>query len=175
MPTDFTRRAGNLARLSAGAWAVAVILLTVSTWFDPDESLPLYLTTAAIVTLAGTLGVIALAGLGRRVGGFGALGLVGLVVTAGGVATGFAFTWAVFFWMPLQGIGMLLVVLAVRRSTEVPQVGLLAIGSGFLIGTIAFTIANLMRIGFRDSYGDYPVAWFAGAAVGCITVAGNLG
>ena len=174
MPTAFTQQAGRLALAAAGLWIVATVLVAISTWFDPDGWLPLYLAIAGTVTIAGTFGIVALVGLGNRLGGFGAVGLVGLIIAGLGVVASFVLTWAVPFWMPMQGVGLLLVALAARRSTEVPQLGLLAVGSAFLLGTIGFALGNLTEIGWRDQWGDYPVAWFAGAGIGMVILALGL-
>ncbi len=174
MPTAFTQQAGRLALAAAGLWIVATVLVAISTWFDPDGWLPLYLAIAGTVTIAGTFGIVALVGLGNRLGGFGAVGLVGIVIAGLGVLASFVLTWAVPFWMPMQGVGLLLVALAARRSTEVPQLGLLAVGSAFLLGTIGFAVGTMTEIGWRDQWGDYPVAWFAGAGIGMVVLALGL-
>lgn len=174
MPTTFTRQAGRLALAAAALWLLATVLIGLSTWFDPDGWLPLYLAIMGTVTIAGTFGVIALVGLGNRLGGLGAVGLSGIVIAGLGVLASFVVTWAVPLWMPMQGVGLLLVALAARRSAEVPQLGLLAVGSAFLLGTMAFAVGNMTEVGWRDQWGDYPVAWFAGAGIGALVLAAGL-
>ncbi|HSJ70778.1 MAG TPA: permease prefix domain 1-containing protein [Acidimicrobiia bacterium] len=174
MPTTFTKQAGNLALIAAGAWAAALALIALSTWRDPGESLPLYVATVVAVSIAGSLGLVAMVGLSSRLGGLGVIGMTGLAVTGLGVVVAFVLTWAFAIWMAIQGIGMLMLALAARPSAEVPQVGLLAMGSGFILGTIAFAVANIAEVGHRDEFGDYPVAWFIGAAVGFTILALGL-
>jgi hypothetical protein len=163
MPTQSTIRAGNLALVAAAAWIGAVLLIGISTWFDPDGWLPLYFAISGFVTIGGVLGLVAMIGLGSRVGGFGPVGMIGLVVVGVGVLAGFAVTWALPLWMSIQGIGMLLVGFAAMRYPDVPRLGILALASGFVIGGISFAVANVLELGWRDYWGDYPVAWFVGA------------
>ena len=174
MPTPFTVRAGNLALIAAGAWIVAVLLIGLSTWFDPDGWLPLYLAIMAFVTVAGTLGLVAMMALGTRMGGFSTIGTIGLVVVGIGVVVAFAMTWALPLWMPIQGLGFLMIGLASTRSPEVPRSGVIALGSGFVTGSIVFFIANVAEVGWSDSWGDHPVAWFLGVGVGSVIVALGL-
>lgn len=174
MPTAFTNQAGKLAIAAAGAWLVAVAIVAVSTWFDPDGWLPLYLAAVAAVSLGGGFGLVAIIGVSNRIGGTGVIGLTGLIIVGVGVVASFVVTWAIPLWMALEGAGMLLFAFAARRSNEVPPLGLIAVGSAFLLGTITFTLANMAEIGWRDQWGDHPVAWFSGAAVGAIVMALGL-
>jgi hypothetical protein len=175
MPTTFTVQAGRLASIAAACWLVATVLVALNTWFgENDWSTPMYFLIMGAVTLGGVIGLIALIGLGRRLGGLGPVGLIGIIILGIGVFAGFFVTWAVPFWMPLQGVGLFLIALSARRSTEVPQIGLLAVGSAFIVGTIAFTVARMLEVGWSDRYGDYPLAWFIGFAVGAMGLAAGL-
>ena len=174
VPTAFTNQAGRLAIAAAGAWLVAIAILGISTWFDSEGWLPLYLAAVAAVALGGGFGLVAMIGVSNRIGGTGAIGLIGLVILGMGVVASFLVTWALPLWMPLEGVGLLVFALVARRSHEVPPLGLIAVGSGFLLGTIAFTLGNMVEVGWRDQWGDYPVAWFSGAAIGALVVALGL-
>lgn len=175
MPTNFTNQAGRMALTAAGAWVVATILVAANTWFgENDWSTPLYIAVMGAVTVGGVLALVAMIGLSKRLGGLGVVGLVGIVLVGVGVAFGFIATWAVPVWMSIQGLGLLLIAVSALGSTEVPRVGVLAVGSAFLLGTIGFTVGNIMEIGWRDQWGDRPVAWFVGFAVGAVVLAVGL-
>jgi hypothetical protein len=175
MPTNFTNQAGRMALTAACAWVVASILVGAKTWFgENDWSTPLYIAVMGAVTVGGVLALVAMIGLSKRLGGLGVVGLVGIVLVGVGVAFGFIATWAVPVWMSIQGLGLLLIAVSALGSTEVPRVGVVAVGSAFLLGTIGFTVGNIMEIGWRDQWGDRPVAWFVGFAVGAVVLAVGL-
>ena len=82
--------------------------------------------------------------------------------------------WGIPGWMLIQGVGMLLFVLAIRPAGMAPRPSSAAYGSGMLIGVIVYGLLTLMKVGTADQYGDYPVAWGSGITVGLIIVAAGL-
>lgn len=173
VPTTFTKRAGLLALIAGGFWLLAGVL-EIRTDSEDDWMLEYWLFTIVVV-VAGILTVMAMIGLGRRVGGLGTLGLVGTVIALVGVLLSLAAAWAAPVWMSLQGVGYLLIAIAVLRSgTIVPRIGIVLVASAFLIGPIVFVVLDALEVGRRDSYGDYPLAWTISGLVGYTLMAGGL-
>jgi hypothetical protein len=172
VPTTFTRRAGLLAIIAGGFWLLAGILGAAT---DSDSDWQLYYYAFSIAVLvAGVLGVIAMVGLGKRVGGLGALGLIGTIVVSLGVLLSVV-AWAVPAWMSLQGIGLLLIGIGVLRTgAVVPRSGIVLTSSAFLLGPIVFFVVDALEIGWQDSYVDYPLAWIISGAVGFSLMAVGL-
>jgi hypothetical protein len=173
VPTTFTRRAGLLALIAGGFWLLAGVLENRP---DREDDLNVYylLFTIAVV-VAGVLTVMAMIGLGKRAGGLGAVGMIGAAIASLGVLLSLVFAWGGPGWMGLQGIGYLLIAIAVLRSdTIVPRIGVMLVASAFLIGPILFVIVAESEVGWRDSYGDYPLAWIISGIVGYVLMAGGL-
>jgi hypothetical protein len=173
VPTTFTKRAGTFALVSAGFWlagALAHLFMTFS-----DEWQPAYMAFSAFILVGGVLGLLAMVGVSKRLGGLGKTGMIGLAIAAFGVFTSLV-AWAIFLWMTVQAVGYFIFGYAVLRRDVVPKTSTLLVSSGFIIGSTAFVVANLLKIGFRDSYGDYPVAWAIGSVTGIvILVVGLIG
>jgi hypothetical protein len=112
-------------------------------------------------------------GVNRRMGGMGTVGMIGLGIVAFGVFTSIV-AWAVFLWMTVQGVGYLVFGYAVLRRDIAPRLPTLLVSSGFMVGTIVFVVANLLKVGWRDSYGDYPLAWGIGVVTGIVIFAVGL-
>ncbi|MFO7700016.1 MAG: permease prefix domain 1-containing protein [Acidimicrobiia bacterium] len=172
VPTTFTRRAGLLALIAGGFWLLAGVLENRTDRADDWEVYYLLFTIAVVV--AGVLTVMAMIGLGKRAGGLGTVGMIGAAIASLGVLLSFV-AWAGPLWMSLQGIGYLLIAIAVLRSdTIVPRIGVMLVASAFLIGPILFVILAESEVGWRDSYGDYPLAWIISGIVGYVLMAGGL-
>ncbi|MEA1902416.1 MAG: hypothetical protein U9N56_02700 [Actinomycetota bacterium] len=172
MPTRFTKTAGSLAVAAAGLWLAALAMYWVTQAPD-DWNTTLYLVWSAIVVAAGVLTFVATLGLRRRHGGSGVLGTVGLVFLGLGVVVSII-SWAIPGWMMIQGIGMLLVVVAVRRADGAPRAASVAYGSGMLIGVTLHLVLTALKVGTPDSYGDYPLAWGTGLTVGLVVAVAGL-
>jgi hypothetical protein len=169
VPTTFTRRAGLLAIIAGGFWLLAGVLGIATN----GENWQYYGFSLAVL-VAGVLAVIAMVGLGKRVGGLGAFGLAGTVIASIGVLLSVV-AWAVPLWMSIQGIGLLLIGIGVFRvGTTVPRNGILLASSAFLIGPIAFFVLAELEVGWQDSYGDYPLAWIISGIVGFVLMAAGL-
>ncbi len=166
MQTQNTIRAGLFAFVSAGLWLVTAGLYVLMVVFDNQWQLYYALFSATLIA-AGVLGLLTMFGVGRRLGGLGVIGTVGLGITGLGVAVSII-AWAVPLWMVVQGTGHLVFGSAVLRRGAAPKQGTLLASSGLIIGAIVFLVLNLAEIGWRDSYGDYPLAWALGVVAGVV-------
>ncbi|MGI9609450.1 MAG: permease prefix domain 1-containing protein [Acidimicrobiia bacterium] len=168
VPTKNTIRAGTFALVAGGLWLISATsyALTNAMGWDGFD----YWLFSAAVLVAGVLGLLAMIGVGKRLGGLGLVGMVGLVITGLGVVMSF-FAWAVPAWMGLQGVGMLVFGIAVLGRDVAPKWATLLVSSGFIIGVIAFFVGTAAEVGEPDSYGDYPVAWQIATVVGTVLVA----
>ena len=176
VPTKFTKTAGLAGIFASALWVLATVVY--GGWNDVlfDWSTTSYDVFWAFVAAAGALTFLATLGLRARHGGLGKLGLAGLIILGLGVVAAIVLAWALPFWMALQGVGLLFIAVAAWPMRVAPRLPLVAYGSGMLMGIVAFVILNLMKVGSVDRYGDYPVAWAIGGAVGfIITAAGLLG
>lgn len=172
VPTQSTHRAGMYALASAGLWVGAAATYTLLIIFN-DQWQIFYLLFSAMVLVAGVLGVLTMQSVRTRLGGLGVAGTAGLAITALGVALSIV-AWAVFLWMAVQGVGYLIFGVAVLRRSEAPARSTRLITSAFAIGAFVFLLANIAKIGWRDSYGDYPLAWVIGAVTGFAIITAGL-
>jgi hypothetical protein len=172
VPTKNTIRAGTFAIAAAALWLIAAAVQIFSDAIDEGGNIDYMIFSAAVLT-AGVLGLLAMIGVSKRLGGLGVLGMVGLIITGVGVLVSLL-AWAVPAWMGLQGVGMLLFGIAVLRSDIAPKWATLFVSSGFVIGTIAFFITTAAEVGEPNSYGDYEAAWLIATAVGTVLLAPGL-
>ena len=175
MPTKFTKTAGLAAIVASALWVLATIVYVL--WNDVffDWNSTGYMVFSLFVMAAGAVTFVTSLGLRARHGSLGRLGLAGLIISGVGVVFSFV-TWALPFWMAVQGVGLLFIALAAWPMRVAPRVPMAAYGSGMLIGSITFFILTAMKVGSVDRYGDYPAAWLIGGVVGLIiTAAGLLG
>ena len=138
-----------------------------------DQWQTYYGVFSALILVGGVFTLLTMVGIGKRLGGLGAVGKVGLAIAGLGVAASII-AWAVPFWMGLQGIGYLVFASAVRSRDAAPRPSTLAVASGFIIGVAVFVVADFAKIGWTDSYGDYPLAWAIGALAGLLILGGGL-
>ena len=175
VPTKFTKTAGLAALVAAALWVGAILFAGVYALFD-TEALPPWLVLVGLVVGASAMTLMATAGLRERHGGFGVLGMAGLIILGIGVAATMIIVWAIPFWMTVQGVGLLFVALAVLPLRVAPRLPTIAYGSGMLLGAIAFGVARGLEVGSPDQWGDYPMAYLIGGSVGfAILAAGLLG
>jgi hypothetical protein len=172
VPTRTTRRAGTFVFIAAGAWLAAAGAFVLETTFT-DQWQVYYGAFSALILGGGVFTLLAMLGVGKRLGGLGPVGAIALTIAGLGVAASLV-AWAVPFWMGLQGIGYLVFASAVRSRDTAPRPSTLAVASGFIIGAAVFVVANFAKIGWTDSYGDYPLAWAIGAATGLLILGGGL-
>ena len=172
VPTTFTKGAGLFAFVSAGMWLIAALAHLFMTGAGDDWQI-YYLVFSAALVVAGVLGLLTMVGVNRRLGGLGTVGMIGIGIVALGVAAS-VIAWAIFLWMTVQAIGYLVFGIAVLLRGGAPRVPTVLVSGGLMVGSIAFVIANMLEIGERDSYGDYPLAWFVGTAVGAVLIGVGL-
>lgn len=173
VPTRTTRRAGTFAFIAAGSWLAAAGAYALETIFDNDQWQGYYAVFSALILIGGVFTLLAMVGLGKRLGGLGAVGMIALAVAGLGVAASVV-AWAVPLWMGLQGIGYLVFASAVRSRGAAPRPSTLAVASSFIIGVAVFVVADFAKIGWTDSYGDYPLAGAVGALAGLLILGGGL-
>ncbi len=174
MPSQSTRTAGTVARIAAALWVVAGLLFgAVDIWNGGGDWRFFYSTGAAALLAGSVLTGLALLGLRRRHGGLGTPAVVGLVLFALGVVATLG-AWFIPGWMGLQGAGLLLIGVAVYRDGIAPRSATILLAVGHLAGLATFVVARLAEVGWRDSWGDYPVAAILGVGVGSLLVALGL-
>jgi hypothetical protein len=174
VPTKFTVTAGTAAVAGAALWVAAAVYGAFAIRLD-TEWLPSYLFFVVLVVGASAMTLLTTAALRERHGGLGWVGLTGLIVLGAGTAFAFIATWAIPVWLAVQGVGLLLVALAMWPLGVAPRGATIAYGAGQLVGVAGFALLRYLEVGTPDRYGDYPAA-LIGAAIGvCITAAGLLG
>jgi hypothetical protein len=173
VPTRNTIRAGTFALAAAFFWVAAAASYGWLRGSDDGDWQLGYGFFSIAVLLGGILGLLAAVGVSKRLGGLGALGMVGLVITGIGVVASML-AWFVPFWMGIQGIGLLVFGVAVLRTGIAPMWSTLFTSSGFALGVITFIVATAAELGDQDEWGDYPDAWALGGTVGMVIVAIGL-
>ncbi len=179
VPTTTTIRAGTLALTAAALWLAG----SAVQWFYNINDLggdsdihAWYLSWAVLTAVAGILGLFVMTALGQRHGGFGASGLIALIVASIGVLLSIVFTWASPGWMGLIGIGYLITGIKMWISGLAPKAATVLFSIGMLIGVAAFIVVDALEVGELDSYGDYPAAFITGQVVGpALTALGLIG
>lgn len=158
IPTRFTKDAGGAALMSVAALLLALGGFGLSSLFpdraagtDPDQFVLNGQTVAWIVATlallgAGSLMIVAMVGLYRRHGGLGALGMLGLGVTALGVATTI-FSWAFGVWFTLIAIGAVLFAVAILRRDIAPRLWTMVFGAGLAIGAVVWHAIRWLEVG----------------------------
>ena len=172
VPTKNTIRAGTLALFSAGLWLIAAGSYLFTDVFDNWDNSDYYLFSAAVLA-AGVLGLLAMIGVSKRLGGLGIAGMVGLAITGIGVFVSLV-AWALPLWMGIQGIGMLVFGIAVLNRGIAPKWSTLFVSSGFILGAITWIVGTAAELGEPDEYGDYQTAWTATVVVGAVILAAGL-
>ena len=120
---------------------------------------------AALLVVAGVIQLVMVLRAIRPV--VGASSRVGVGVLGLGLAASAAVGWAIFLWLALYAVGMVLVGTAGGNR----QASL--IGVSFATGTGAFILLTILEVGRPDSYGDYPVAAVTSLLIG--TIGAGLG
>jgi hypothetical protein len=164
MPTAFTRAAGTSALASALAWVIAAAGLSLGGLQSMGENL--YLAFLLPVVIAATTTAVALAGLLSRAGGRRDFGTIVALLLAFSAAAMMVLAWAWVIWTMLIAAAALIAVLKARSALVRTAASdwLLVVGWPAALGT--FLVAERMRLGDVDTYGDYPGAFLAGFLVG---------
>jgi hypothetical protein len=171
VPTTTTTRAGIFALVAAASWLIGAGIVWVSNiddgWFGgSDDWVVGYLGWAITVLIAGVLGLFVVFALGKRHGGFGAVGVIALVITSLGVALSFIGTWTGPLWMGLIGIGYLITGIKMWGPGLAPRAATALFALGMLAGVAAFVIANALEVGSVNSDGDREAAFILGQVTG---------
>jgi hypothetical protein len=178
VPTTTTKQAGTLALVAAAFWlmSAAVVWIGIATEGDGDDWVVGYIGWAISVGIAGVLGLFVMVALGKRHGGFGAVGLIGLVIASLGVALGVIGTWAAPAWMGLLGIGYLIAGIKMWGPGLAPKAATALFTFGMLAGVAGFVIADALEVGAVDSYGDRAASSIIGIVTGQgLTALGLIG
>jgi len=158
------------ARIGAAAWFVVPIAWSISVVLDRTrewEGLPqlFWMVGALALVVAGAMQLVMVLRAARPVRG--ATKRAGVAILGLGLAASMAVGWAVFLWLALYAVGMLLV--GAGSGSRVAKF----IGVSFGTGTGAFVVLTILQVGRPDSYGDYPIAWVTSFLIG--TVGAGLG
>jgi hypothetical protein len=172
MPTAFTRAAGTTALASALTWILAAAALV----FDGVRSeTDLYILFAIPVMIAAVTTVVALAGLLARAGGRRDVATILALVLAGGAAAMMVVTaWAWLVWTMLISAAALIAVLKTRAAMVGAGSTDWLLVAAWPAALATFLVADRMRLGDVDTYGDYPGAVIAGFLVGTALFVGGL-
>ena len=174
MPTQTTRTAGTVARVAAVLWLLTGLLFGAVDIWDGGGDWRFFYSTGAVTLLAGSvLTVLVLLGLRQRHGGLGASTNVGLVLFGLGTVAAII-AWFFPGWMGLQGAGLLVIGVAIYRHGIAPRYAAVLIAVGHVAGLAVFAAARLAELGWRDSWGDYPVAGILGVGTGSLLIAIGL-
>lgn len=172
VPTQSTIRAGLFALVAAGFWifaAASYMMMEVQS----DEWQGYYAAFNAAVLVAGVLTALVLFGIKARHGGLGMSGTIGAWLYVVGVLFSVV-AWAVPLWMGVQGVALLIIAFRVYALGLAPKVSTVLAGGGLLLGVASFFILTTAEVGWRDSYGDYPLAWIIGGVAGLVLLAVGL-
>lgn len=178
MPTRYTIRAGLFGLVAGGLWLLGSVTYLLMILTDGTGTLNLnwqvfYAMFSAAILAAGVLTVLSMVGVSKRSGGLGFFAIAGLAIVVLGVAAS-VLAWAVPFWMGVQGVGLVVFGGVALMNGTAPKLPTMLIASGFIVGVITFVVLNVAEVGPTDSYGDTPLAWGIGGAVGMVLVAAGL-
>ena len=173
MPTKGTKRIGIIAAVGAALWVLAIVTYFVLVVVWPDDWQGWYAAFTYCILSASILTLVTMIGIGSRMGGLGVGGWTAVVITGIGVLATLV-AWALFLWMTILGMGMLIFGLTMLRRDGMPTVGTLLASTGLLVGFIVFLAASALEVGPVDEWGDYPVAGVLGVTVGLGIVAAGL-
>lgn len=176
LPTRFTRAAGHIAIAAALIWvivgATAVFGQTelLLAWSELRNTVWSALACLAVVaTSIALVGLSVRAGAARRPVSQVAIGLMGLSV---GLFAVFSWFWP-FGGSVLGAAAAIVIQLARAARLPLPRSAWLLV-TAFLLGFVAFAIADVLRLGPLDRYGDYPVAALFGIGFSAALVAAPL-
>jgi hypothetical protein len=172
VPTQSSIRAGLFGLVAAGFWALAAVAYVLMA--AREESWQGYYAAFSVsVLVAGVLTTLTLFGIKTRHGGLGVVGSIAVWLYVVGVVFSVV-AWAIPLWMGVQGIALLAVAIRVYGSNQAPRLATVLSGGGMLVGVASFIILSTAEIGWRDSYGDYPLAWAIGTVIGVVLLALGL-
>jgi hypothetical protein len=186
VPTPSTQGAGTVSVISGCMWlAFPMVWVGAGLLYDKvgpenpgDETGNLAQVALMILIAVSLLGAagslfVTLIGLQERHGGFGLVGLVGIVVT--GIAVAAALIgWFFLGWGSALVVGTVLVSVAMWRRGLAPRPAVLAIGAGPATGALLWCVLRFATVGSPDQFGDYQIANITGLTVGSVILALGL-
>ena len=172
MPTAFTRAAGTAALASALAWVIAAAGLSLGGLQGMGENL--YLAFLLPVVIAAATTAVALAGLLSRTGGRRDFGTIVALLLAFSAAAMMVLAWAWVVWTMLIAAAALITVLKARSALVGAGATDWLLVAAWPAALATFVIADRLRLGDVDTYGDYPDASLAGFLVGVALFVGGL-
>lgn len=173
MPTAFTRAAGTAALTSALAWILAAAALSSSGFGGLTDDR--FILFAFPVAIAAVTTMVALAGLLARAGGRrDAATILAMVLAGAAAAMMMVAAWAWVVWTILIAAAALIAVLKARAALVRSGATDWLLVAGWPAALVTFLIADRMRLGDVDIYGDYPGAVLAGFLVGTALFVGGL-
>ena len=179
LPTDFTRAIGLVAIAAAGLWVVSATAWFASVlvdrnsrvWEGPAQALWMLGAGLLLAAAAGT--VLVIAALHQRHGGLGIIGYVGIALGSIGTAATFV-GWFIYGWGLLIGLGSLVVAGAMLKRGIAPRLPTLAFGFAWLLAALANALLWKLEVGWRDSFGDYPLVIALSVSIGAVVFAAGL-
>jgi hypothetical protein len=168
IPTHFTRDAGAMAIGAAVLWPLVLVCWMVSGLLDDGDwgPVPMIPWLAGVGCLLSGVGLtlVAMMALGRRLGGFGPVGRIGMVLV--GVALPAAImAWFTLGWSALVGLGVTLCAVAAWPARLAPRWALLVVGTAGPIAAVTRATLRSLEVGQPDEWGDYPVATYGSISV----------
>ena len=180
MPTPSTKSVGVVAMLAAALWLAFPLSWLILAAADDGQGN--WDTISQIIFMAGTLGLIAAAGLTiavmvglrERLGGLGLLATVGMVFLGLGAAAS-VFSWFIPGWATPMAIGGALFATAMVKVGIAPRWPTIAIGSAWVLGMSTWVVLRSVEFGGVDEWGDYPAASLVALITGSVIFAAGLG
>lgn len=173
MPTAFTRAAGTAALVSALAWVLAAMALLFEALRGGTGDW--YTLFAIPVMIAALTTVVALAGLLSRSGGRREVWTILALVLACSAAVMMVVTaWAWVVWTMLIAAAALIAVLKARSAGIGAGAADWLLIAAWPAALATFLVADRMRLGDVDTYGDYPAALLVAFLVGAALFVGGL-
>jgi hypothetical protein len=150
--------------------AAALVVSGLRGWTES-----LYILFAVPVAIAAATTVVALAGLLSRAGGRRDAGTILALVLAGSAAAMMVLaSWAWVVWTMLIAAAALTTVLKARSALVGSGATDWLLVAAWPAALATFVIADRMRLGDVDTYGDYPGAVLAAFLVGTALFVGGL-
>jgi hypothetical protein len=186
IPTRVTRSGGLAAivagaawPLAAAAWSASVLVERRAGRFDGAPQW-LYASGAGALWMAAIMTALAVGAICRRHGARRWNRRVA-VGCAGAAAATTALPWLVIAWAALLAAAGVIALCSSPRSTRVSRGGIVAIGIAWPVAGLSWAVLRLLRLGWHDEWGSYPLA-IAGAvtigaaltAIGCVAVGYRL-
>ena len=121
---------------------------------------------AAALLVAATMTSVVLAGLHRRHGGFGVVGVAGIVLCGLGAASTVLLSWFVYLWGALIALGVLLVSAPMIWRGIAPRRSAIVFATAGVAGWLTGLITALLKVGPVDDWGDRPLSMISATSGG---------